>query len=378
MAPYAHIAGWGRYLPSKVLTNDDLARTVDTSDEWIRTRTGIGERRIAGPRDTTASMATRAAFAALESADIPPRAVDLVIVATVTPDYLLPATASLVQDAIGAPRAGAFDLNAGCSGFVYALALGASYIQAGAGETVLVIGADTLTRFVDYSDRHTCILFGDGAGAVVLRPTEQRAGVLSFVLGSDGSGEKLLWIPAGGSRTPPSAETVAAREHYLRMRGNEVYRFAVDAMSKAGKEAIRRAGLTVDDIDLVIPHQGNARIMQATAKAVRIPLERVVCNISRVGNTSAASVPIAICDAAEAGLLTPGKRILFLAFGSGLTWAAMVFEWGVAARAPSSLMQRVLFRAWEAFPAARSLSHRVARRVLTWTSPPPNGRHDRR
>ncbi|MBI4505022.1 MAG: ketoacyl-ACP synthase III [Chloroflexi bacterium] len=376
MAAYAHIAGWGRYLPSKVLSNQDLSNILDTSDEWIRSRTGIGERRIAGPRDTTATMATRAAFAALECASVPPRAVDLVIVATVTPDYLLPATASLVQDAIGAPRAGAFDLNAGCSGFVYALALGASYIQSGAGETVLVIGADTLTRFIDYSDRNTCILFGDGAGAVVLRPADQPSGVLSFVLGSDGSGEKLLWIPAGGSRTPPSAETVAAREHYLRMSGNEIYRFAVDTMSKAGKEAIRRAGLAVDDIDLVIPHQGNARIVQATAKAARIPLDRVFSDIEHVGNTSAASVPIAICDAAAAGLLTPGKRVLFLAIGSGLTWAAMVFEWGVAARPTTSLMQRVLYRAWESFPAARSLSHRVARRVLAWTAP-PNGRDAR-
>lgn len=376
MAAYAHIAGWGRYIPSKVLSNQELSAILETSDAWIRTRTGIGERRIAGPRETTATMATRAAFAALECAGVPPRAVDLVIVATVTPDYLLPATASLVQDAIGAPRAGAFDLNAGCSGFVYALALGASYIQSGAGETVLVIGADTLTRFVDYSDRSTCILFGDGAGAVVLRPADRPSGVLSFVLGSDGSGEKLLWIPAGGSRTPPSAETVAAREHYLRMSGNEVYRFAIDAMSKAGKEALRRAGLTTNDIDLVIPHQGNARIMQATAKAAGIPLDRVFSDIERVGNTSAASVPIAICDAADAGLLTPGKRILFLAFGSGLTWAAMVFEWGVAGRPTTSLVQRVLYRAWETFPAARSLSHRVARRVLSWTAP-PNGREER-
>src|ERR1700716_148833 len=252
---YVRIAGWGKYLPERIMPNAELAKLVDTSDEWIRARTGIGERRIAAPEETTCSLAVNAARAALERAQVRPEDLDLIIVATCTPDYSnMPATASLVQHALGASRAGAFDLNAVCSGFLYGLATGSQFILSGAHKSVLVIGADVFTRILDWQDRSTCVLFGDGAGAVVLQPTEEPGGVLSFVLGSDGSGACSLYVPAGGSRRPASAETVAEREHYVKMQGREVFRFATRVVPDSVLQALEAAGLRADDSDLLIPH----------------------------------------------------------------------------------------------------------------------------
>lgn len=339
-ARYARIVGWGRHLPSRVVTNHDLARLVDTSDEWIRSRTGIVERRMVGPKDTTSSLATRAAQNALESAKIDPADVDLVIVATISPDYVIPATASLVQYAIGASRAGAFDLNAGCAGFVYALSVGANLIEAGAHRTIVVVGAEAITREIDFTDRSTCVLFGDGAGAVVLQASSEPTGVLSAVLGSDGSGADALIIPAGGSRHPASVETVEGRKHFVKMKGNEVYRFAVSAMTQASLEAMAKAGLTPEDIDLFVPHQANLRIIQSAAKSLKLPPEKVFVNVDRYGNTSAASIPIALSEAVEQGRLHQGDRVVMVGFGAGLSWAAAVVQWGVGTAADSARRAR--------------------------------------
>ena len=360
---YAQIVGWGHYVPSKVLTNNDLARMVDTSDEWITKATGISERRVAGPRESTSTMGVRAALQALGVADLPPSKIDLVIAATFTPDYGIAATASQIQDGIGATRAGAFDLNAGCSGFVYALAVGSRMIESGAHQNVLVVGADTVTRILDWSDRTTCVLFGDGAGAVVLSATGQPTGLLSCVLGSDGSGAEALHIPAGGSRLPTSPETVQNRQHYVKMKGNEVFRFAVGAMSRAAEQAIAEANLTSEDIDLLVPHQANTRIIQAAAKSLKLPAGKVFVNIERYGNTSAASIPIAICEAVAAGKIKPGNRIALVGFGAGLTWAAAVVQWGVTPAPARPWWRRLLRAIW--MPEARLLSklRRTRRRI---------------
>src|ERR1700736_5522335 len=259
---YVRIGGWGKYMPARIMPNSELAELVDTSDEWIRARTGIGERRIAAPDETTCTLAVHAARAALEQAQVRPEDLDLIIVATCTPDYAnMPATASLVQHALGATRAGAFDLNAVCSGFLYGLATGSQFILSGVHKSVLVIGAEVFTRILDWTDRSTCVLFGDGAGAVVLQPTAEPGGLLSFVLGSDGSGACSLYVPAGGSRRPASAETVAERGHYVKMQGREVFRFATRVVPESVNQALAAAGLTTDDIDLLIPHQANVRII---------------------------------------------------------------------------------------------------------------------
>jgi 3-oxoacyl-[acyl-carrier-protein] synthase-3 len=322
----AQIVGWGKALPGQVLTNADLEHLVDTSDDWIRSRTGIRQRRIAGPQESTLTLAVEAGRRALEVAGLPAAALDLVVVCTFSPEFGgMPSTASLVQDALGAPRAGAFDLNAACSGFIYGLAVAQGLIGAGTHECVLVIGAETMSRLLDWSDRSTCVLFGDGAGAVLLRPG--RRGLLSCVLGSDGSGGDLLSIPGGGSRRPASAETVEAAEHFIRMNGKEVYRFAVTVAPRAAQEAVRRAGLTMDDVELFVPHQANIRIILAAAATLGIPPERTFVNVDRYGNTSAASIPVALCEAVEAGRLTPGDHVLLVGFGGGLSWGAAVAEW---------------------------------------------------
>ena len=363
MKRYAQIVGWGKYVPSKVLTNDELAATVDTSDEWIRTRTGIAERRIAAPKEATASMAVQAAREALAVADVDPARLNLIIVATATPDYLFPSTACLVQDALGAERAAAFDLAAGCSGFVYALAVGSQLIAAGAYELVLVIGSETPSRVVDWTDRATCVLFGDGAGAVLLQASEQPGGVLSYVLGADGSGADLLIMPAGGSRQPASAETVAQRLHYARMDGREIYRFATRTMSKAAEQAVQQAGLALEQVDLVVPHQANNRIIETVAKLLNLPDEKVFVNIDRYGNTSAASIPIAICEAVEAGRIKPDDHLVLVSFGAGLTWAAAVVQWGAKVKvAPPPWWKRAWYRLRDLLVALRSLW----RRYLRW------------
>lgn len=352
MKRYAQIVGWGKYVPSQVLTNDDLAKMVDTSDDWIRARTGIVERRIADPRETTSTMSIKAAQAALQVADVIPEQLDLIIVTTATPDYLFPATACLVQDALGARRAGAFDLLAGCSGFVYGLGVGSQLIISGAYENVLVIGAETLSRIMDWTDRNTCVLFGDGAGALLLQASDAPGGVLSFTLGADGSGGDLLMLSGGGSRHPASAETVAQGLHYARMNGREVFRFATRIMGQAAREALTAAGLKVDDIDLFIPHQANMRIIQSAAKHLGLPMDKVFVNVDRYGNTSCASIPIAFCEAIEEERIKPDDHLVLVSFGAGLTWAAAVVQWHVPLPAPrlswwKRLLRRVRYRwAW--------------------------------
>ncbi|MFQ5578455.1 MAG: beta-ketoacyl-ACP synthase III [Anaerolineae bacterium] len=329
MGNFAHIVGWGMYLPPQVVTNQDLANRVDTSDQWIRSRTGIRERRIASDKETTASMAIHAAREALDRARIRPSAVDLVVVATLTPEHIMPATACLVQDALGAKRAGAFDLSAGCTGFVYALSVASAMIQAGQAEVAVVIGAETMSRLVDWEDRSTCVLFGDGAGAVVLQAGEEAGGVLATVLGSDGAGGNYLIVPAGGSRLPASIQTVAERQHFMKMNGSEVFRFATRVMGRAAKEAAKQAGVSLNDIDLFIPHQANARIIKSAAKYLKLDPDKVYQNLHKYGNTSSASIPIAMCEAIAEGRVKDNDNLVFVGFGGGLTWGATVIKWGL-------------------------------------------------
>jgi 3-oxoacyl-[acyl-carrier-protein] synthase III len=326
--PFVRIGGWGKYLPRRVMPNSELAQLVDTSDEWIRARTGIGERRIAAPEETTCSLAVQAAHAALERAGVAPADLDLIIVATCTPDYSnMPATASLVQHALGASRAGAFDLNAVCSGFLYGLATGSQFIVSGAYRSVLVIGAEVFTRILDWQDRSTCVLFGDGAGAVVLQPCDVPGGLVSFVLGSDGGGACSLYVPAGGSRQPPSAESVARRDHYVKMQGRDVFRFATRVLPESVLQALQAANLTTDDIDLLIPHQANTRIIDHAVRRLHVSEASVFSNVERYGNTSAASIPVALCEAIDAGLVRPGSTLVLSGFGAGLSWGSAVWKW---------------------------------------------------
>ena len=323
---YAHIVGWGMEVPSQVLSNLDLEAIVDTNDEWIITRTGIKERRIAEPRETTTSLATRAAQKALDVADLLPSAIDLIIVATATPEYIFPSTASMVQDYLGATNAGAFDLSAACSGFVYGLDMAASKIRTGEINCAVVIGAETLSRVIDWTDRGTCILFGDGAGAVVLQGSDIPGGVLSSVLRSDGSGWDMLTLPTVSSRDTYLQDGLHEM-HRIYMDGKGVYRFATRIIGDSIKSALDQVGLTPDDLALVIPHQANQRIMEYAAKTLKIPEDRVYSNIERFGNTSAASIPLALAEAAECERLQPGDIVAFVGFGGGLSWAAMIVEW---------------------------------------------------
>ena len=324
---HAHVTGWGRYAPAQVLTNADLERMVDTYDEWIRTRTGIRERRVAAAHETTASMGAVAALRAIRTAGIDPDDIDLILLATLTPDYWMPSTAALVKEAIGNTKAAAFDVMAACSGFVYAFSTAQAYINAGLAQHVVVIGAELLTRFLDYTDRSTCILFGDGAGAVVLSASEQPGGALGIELTTDPQGAYMIWLPAGGAKAPPSADTIARGEHYVRMEGNATYRFATKTMATTALESIRRSGLTPDDIDLFIPHQANIRIIEAVAKGLDLPMDRIFVNLDRYGNTSAASVPIALAEAVNEGRVQVGDNVTMVAFGAGFTSGAVTVEW---------------------------------------------------
>ncbi len=324
---YAHVTGWGRYAPEGVLTNADLERMVDTSDEWIRTRTGIRERRVAAAHETTASMAAVAARRAIAVAGLEPDDIDIILLATLTPDYWMPSTAALVKEAIGNTRAFAMDVAAACSGFVYAYSAGQAYITSGMARNVLVIGAELLTRFLDYSDRNTCILFGDGAGAVVLSAAETRGGGLGIELTTDPQGAYMIWLPAGGAKSPPSAETVKRGEHYIRMEGKETYRFATRTLASTALTAVAKAGLEPSDISLFIPHQANIRIIQAVADGLRLPMDRMFVNLDRYGNTSAASIPIALAEAVDSGRVKVGDRIVIVAFGAGFTSGAAAIEW---------------------------------------------------
>jgi len=323
----ALITGWGMYAPSRVLTNDELSRMVETSDEWIVTRTGIRERRIAADDETTTTLSVNAARDALAVAGIPASELDLIIVGTCSPDYPLPATAVLVARDLGATRAAGFDLQAACSGFVYALATGSSFVRSGMYRNVLVIGVEVLSRFLDWTDRNTCVLFGDGAGAVVLSASDRPGGMLGFEMFSDGTGYDMIIVPGGGSACPASPQTSADRLHFIKMQGKEVYRYATRQLAESTLAAIRDAGLSIDDIDQFVFHQANLRIMESVQKQLGIPAEKLFVNIEKYGNTSAASVPMALVEAVAAGRIKEGDRIAMVAFGAGYTAGAAVVEW---------------------------------------------------
>ena len=356
---FAHITGWGMAVPEKVLTNFDLEKIVATSDEWIVSRTGIRERRIAGANETTATLAATAALRALEVANLHPAELDMIILATSSPEHIFPATASLVQDQIGAVNAGAFDLLAACTGFIYAINLGSQAIKSNGANNVLVIGSETLSRLVNWKDRNTCILFGDGAGAFVMQASEEPGGVISTVLRSDGSGGNLLSLPAGGSRHPASIQTLYDGLHYIQMNGREVFRFATRVMAEASLQTIEAANLTMDDISLVIPHQANQRIIEAAARGLDIPMEQVMVNLDRYGNTSTASIPIATIEALEQGRLNPGEKTILVAFGAGLTWGAALIEW----TGPLPTLRRVSPRQVRWTARIRSNIARMRRRI---------------
>jgi 3-oxoacyl-[acyl-carrier-protein] synthase-3 len=322
------IRGTGAYYPETVVTNDDLAARVDTSDEWIRTRTGIRERRFAGPGEATSDMAAAAGREALQAAGIAPGAVDLVVVATMTPDMPFPSTACLVQAKLGLSRAAAFDLQAACSGFVYGLSVVTGLLRGGEFKTVLLIGAEKMSAVLDFQDRATCVLFGDGAGAAVLtRDGPDGAGILGSITGADGSTPGLLCQPGGGSTLPPTPESLAARQHFLKMNGREVFKSAVRVMAQACTDLLDRYGRTPGELDLIIPHQANMRIIDSLSKRLGIGMDRFHNNLDRFGNTSAASVPIALDEAVRAGRLRPGDLLLLVAFGAGLTWGASLIKW---------------------------------------------------
>jgi 3-oxoacyl-[acyl-carrier-protein] synthase-3 len=354
---YAHITGWGMAVPDQVVTNDDLAKRVDTNDKWIRDRTGIRERRIARDREFPSTLAVKAAIRALNVANLKPTDIDLIICATSTPEYLFPATACLIQDQLGATHAGAFDLSAACTGFIYAANMAAQSIRSGSIRSALVIGAETLSRFVDWKDRNTCILFGDGAGAFVLQGSDLPGGVLSAVMHSDGSGSDLLSVPAGGAHNPATASTIREGKHFIHMDGREVFRFATRVMGRAAREAMDLAGLKPNDVQWIIPHQANLRIIETAAKYLKLPLERFVINVDRYGNTSTASIPIATVEAMEKGLLKNGDKIVLVGFGAGLTWGALTAEW----TGPLAIERAVHAERYQQWARARSLLRRIVR-----------------
>jgi 3-oxoacyl-[acyl-carrier-protein] synthase-3 len=320
------IIGTGSYLPERILTNAELAEMVDTSDEWIVTRTGMRERRIARDDEPTSEMASAAALAAIESAGIAADSIDLIIVATVTPDMPFPSTACMVQDAIGAGQALCFDLEAACSGFLYGMEVGRSMIASGLYQTALVIGAEKMSSVTDWEDRGTCVLFGDGAGATILKRSETSRGILATSVGADGSLGELLMIPGGGSRTPASHESLEQRLHYIKMAGNNVFKHAVRCMCEAGRDALEKAGLSIDDVDWVVPHQANMRIISAIAGRVGISMDKVIINLDRLGNTTAATVPLALDEGIRDGRIKSGDIVLMIVFGGGFTWGASVVE----------------------------------------------------
>ncbi|MDI3546483.1 MAG: 3-oxoacyl-[acyl-carrier-protein] synthase [Halanaerobiales bacterium] len=326
MVRRATITGLGKYVPPKVLTNKDLEKMVDTSDEWITTRTGIKERHIADNDVPASELGLKAAREALQDSGLTAEELDLILVATVTPDMLFPATACIIQEKLGATKAAAFDLEAGCSGFIYGLSVAASFIESGMYENILVIGTEILSKITDWEDRSTCVLFGDGAGAAVLQPTE-KGGLLAFDLGADGSGANTLYLPGGGSLNPADETTIKEKMHYLKMEGNQVFKFAVKRMGQASLDVLKKANLKPEDVDLLVPHQANTRIIDAAAKRLNLGEDKVFVNLPKYGNTSSASIPIALVEARENGLVNNGDIIVLVAFGAGLTWASTVIEW---------------------------------------------------
>ena len=321
------IVGTGFYVPKKVLTNFDLEKMVDTTDEWIRTRTGISERRIADDNEATSDLAGKAARKALEDACLNPDEIDLIIVATLSPDMSFPSTACLVQHKLGIKNACAFDLEAACSGFIYGLSVADAFIKSSTYKIALVIGAETFSRIVDWKDKSTCVLMGDGAGAIVLREVVNGKGILYTYLGADGSGADLMKQPAGGSRLPATEETVKQGLHYFKMQGNEVFKHAVRIMSASTITALKKANLSNEDVDWLIPHQANSRIIQSVAKRLCIPMEKVIVNLDKYGNTTAATIPIALDEAVKQGKIKEGDIVVLVAFGAGLTWGACVLRW---------------------------------------------------
>jgi 3-oxoacyl-[acyl-carrier-protein] synthase III len=322
----AAISGFGAHVPTKVLSNADLEKMIDTNDEWIIQRTGISERRIAGEGESTASMAVDAARKACENAGMDPADVELIIVATMSPEMVVPSTACFVQQGLGAVKAAAFDISAACSGFIYALTIARRMIETGQFSNALVIGAEALSRFTDYTDRGSCILFGDGAGAVVLKASQGDAGVLYTTIHSDGTGWDYIHIPGGGGRHPATHETVDARLHYVKMRGREVYKFAIEKMQWLLDDCMKACHLGVDDVTMVVPHQVNIRIIESATQKLGFPREKVFVNIAKYGNTSAASIPIALEEAVRGGKIGKGSTIILVGFGAGLTWAGAVVK----------------------------------------------------
>jgi len=323
---HASITGWGKYLPDKIMTNEDLEEIVDTSDEWIRSRTGIKQRYIADENETTSDLAFEAAKEALNNANLDAKDLDMIIVATVTPDMPFPATSCILEDRLGADHAATLDIEAGCSGFVYGVSVANQFIATGMYDNILVVGSETLSKIMDWEDRNTCVLFGDGAGAAVLQPVD-KGGFLSFDLGSDGSGGESLYMPGGGSLNPASEETVKDRLHYIKMEGNQVFKFAVKRMGQASLDVLEKANYKAEDVDLFIPHQANTRIISAAAKRLNLDDDEVYVNLPEYGNTSSASVPIAMAEAKDNGLIKNGDKIVLVAFGAGLTWASAFIEW---------------------------------------------------
>ncbi|MEO8456673.1 MAG: beta-ketoacyl-ACP synthase III [Chloroflexota bacterium] len=364
---YAQIIGWGMYVPNRVVPNETFVKMgLDTTNEWISSRTGIEKRHIVGRDEATSDMAVRAAKDALHTAEMHANELDLVLVATCTPDHIMPSTASLVQDRIGAKGAGAMDLNAACAGFVYALNTGAAFIEAGRATNVLVVGADELSNHLDWKDRSTCVLFGDGAGAVVLRASDE-PGIMATTMGSDGAGANLLTIRAGSRRRHANAGSNghAAKEddYYLRMNGPQIFRWATQMMAKASEKVITASGLKTSQVDLFIPHQANFRIIDAGARRLGLPIEKVFSNVAEYGNTSAASIPIALCEAIQEGRVKVGDNVILASFGAGLSWAASAVRWGVPVKPQSSRWKAISYPVEDRLAVWRSTLRREQWRV---------------
>ena len=324
---YSRIVGTGSFLPARVMDNNEFAQRLETSDAWIRERTGIARRHIAAEGQTSSDLALEASRAALKTANVRAEEIDLIVVATSTPDYVFPSTACQLQAKLGIKGCAAFDIQAVCTGFIYALAQGYAQIASGMADTVLVVGAEVFSRLLDWSDRSTCILFGDGAGAVVLSASDEPGGALGVEMTTEPQGAYMIWLPAGGSKAPPSADTISRGEHYVRMEGNQTYRFATKTMATTALESIRRSGLAPEDIDLFIPHQANIRIIEAVAKGLDLPMDKMFVNLDKYGNTSAASVPIALAEAVNEGHVKVGDNVVIVAFGAGFTSGAVTINW---------------------------------------------------
>jgi len=355
--PFAHVTGWGMYVPEPVLTNDDIAKMVDTNDEWIRDRTGIRERHIARENEFPSTLGVEAAIKALQVANLAPTELDLIICTSSSPEYIFPATACIIQDEIGATKAGAFDLQAACTGFIFATNMAAQAIRSGSIKNALIVGTEVLSRFVNWKDRNTCILFGDGAGAFVLQASENPGGILSAVMHSDGSGADSLTLLGGGTHYPASEATIHEGKHFVQMDGKEVFRFATRVMGRAVIETLEKVNLTTKDVQWIIPHQANFRIIETAAKYLKMPLDKFVINVDRYGNTSTASIPIATVEAIQKGQLKPGDKAVFVGFGGGLTWGAMVVDW----TGPIPATKHVRPEQYRRFARLRSVLRRAIR-----------------